>query len=96
MKILMIDDKRTIKGAEIARNYREGLDYLEQGGKWDILYLDHDLGERLLEPRLGHQLRGAHALLKLALREEPTHDRRLAKGPVDLVRLHPDRPPRFR
>lgn len=45
MKILMIDDLRTIKGVEVARNYREGLDYLQHGGPWDLLYLDHDLGD---------------------------------------------------
>ena len=45
MKILMIDDVRTIKNAVIARNYKEGLDYLQHGGMWDILYLDHDLGD---------------------------------------------------
>ena len=45
MKTLMIDDKRTIVNAEIARNYKEGLEYLEHRGPWDVLYLDHDLGD---------------------------------------------------
>lgn len=40
----MIDDVRTIRGAEIARNYREGIECLRKDS-WDVLYIDHDLGD---------------------------------------------------
>lgn len=45
MKILVIDDIRTFAEAEYhARTYAEGIDALTEE-EWDILYLDHDLGE---------------------------------------------------
>lgn len=67
MKTLMIDDQRTIKGAKIARTYKEGLDYLEFGGPWDILYLDHDLGDFQNE----REYNGYHILCWLE--EHPQH-----------------------
>ena len=44
MNSLLIDDIRTMPGATIARTSTEGKLYLAQGS-WDILYIDHDLGE---------------------------------------------------
>jgi hypothetical protein len=43
LKILLIDDIRTIEDVTIARTYDDGIEYLKKG-KWDALYLDHDLG----------------------------------------------------
>ncbi len=44
MKELLIDDKRTIEGARIARTFDEGIRALMEGG-WDVLHLDHDLAD---------------------------------------------------
>lgn len=45
MKTLLIDDMRDIKVDRIARTYDDGIQALTNEGPWDILYLDHDLGE---------------------------------------------------
>lgn len=49
-KVLVIDDVRSIEGlAEdyitVARTYEAGMFALKHQGPWDILYLDHDLGQ---------------------------------------------------
>lgn len=44
MKTLLIDDLREIKADRIARTFPEGIQALREGS-WDILYLDHDLGD---------------------------------------------------
>lgn len=44
MKILLIDDRRFLEGARIARNFADGIAALQEE-KFDILYLDHDLGD---------------------------------------------------
>lgn len=44
MNILLIDDLRNIKADVIARTYDEGIKAL-QSQHFDILYLDHDLGD---------------------------------------------------
>lgn len=45
MKTLLIDDIRTIPLANTtARSFKEGVDQLRRK-KWDLLLLDHDLGE---------------------------------------------------
>lgn len=43
MKILLIDDLRNQEGATIARTFEDGLIYLA-AESWDLLLLDHDLG----------------------------------------------------
>lgn len=55
MKILLIDDIRTeatlrMMGhddapTQIARNYDEAIKALRDEGPWDLVYLDHDLGD---------------------------------------------------
>jgi len=45
MNVLLIDDIRHVPVAtKVARTFQEGIDAL-QSQKWDILLLDHDLGE---------------------------------------------------
>jgi hypothetical protein len=55
MRILLIDDMREF-GKQIpgpgpddetahAKTFEEGITELEVGGPWDVLYLDHDLGD---------------------------------------------------
>lgn len=44
MKTLLIDDLRNIKADVIARTYDEGIKAL-QSQHFNILYLDHDLGD---------------------------------------------------
>lgn len=45
MKILLIDDMRNIKADRIARTFDDGIKALTNEGPWDLLYLDHDLGD---------------------------------------------------
>lgn len=45
MKTLLIDDVRNIEADKVARTFAEGIEALENG-PWDVLYLDHDLGEK--------------------------------------------------
>jgi response regulator of citrate/malate metabolism len=44
MKTLLIDDIRNLKADRVARNYEEGIKALKEE-KWDLLLLDHDLGQ---------------------------------------------------
>jgi hypothetical protein len=46
MRTLLIDDKRDIDATRVCRTYYDGLAALKHEGPWDILYLDHDLGEK--------------------------------------------------
>lgn len=45
MKTLLIDDLRNLPADMIARTYKAGIDALRYCGPWDVLLLDHDLGE---------------------------------------------------
>jgi len=44
MKILVIDDYKNIKADYIARTFEDGVRKL-RSEKWDLLYIDHNLGE---------------------------------------------------
>lgn len=44
-RTLLIDDIREKDVSRVARSYEDGLCALTQEGPWDILYLDHDLGD---------------------------------------------------
>ena len=44
MNILLIDDVRDMACDKVARTYEEGIECLKSK-KWDLLLLDHDLGE---------------------------------------------------
>lgn len=45
MKVLLIDDMRNGVMDRIARTFDDGIKALKEEGPWDLLYLDHDLGE---------------------------------------------------
>ena len=45
MRTLLIDDIREFNVNRIARSYDDGVCALLQEGPWDVLYLDHDLGD---------------------------------------------------
>lgn len=45
VRVLLIDDARNIKADFVARTFDEGIYALLNEGPWDILYLDHDLGD---------------------------------------------------
>lgn len=45
LRTLLIDDMRTLDVTRIVKTFDEGIRELQFGGPWDILYLDHDLGE---------------------------------------------------
>jgi len=42
---LLIDDKRDIETGLIARDYDSGIIALKTAGPFEVLYLDHDLGD---------------------------------------------------
>jgi hypothetical protein len=44
-KILLIDDIRDIEATKVARNFEDGIKALKEEGPWDMLLLDHDLGQ---------------------------------------------------
>jgi len=45
MRILLIDDQRNFNDVtRVARTFDEGIRALQEGN-WDLLYLDHDLGD---------------------------------------------------
>ena len=44
-RTLLIDDVRTMAVTKIARTFDAGMDALRNEAPWDVLYLDHDLGE---------------------------------------------------
>jgi hypothetical protein len=44
MATLLIDDQRNLPADRIARTYHEGIAALAEQ-HWDVLYLDHDLGD---------------------------------------------------
>lgn len=44
MLTLLIDDARTLEVTQTARNYADGIAALQER-QWDVLYLDHDLGD---------------------------------------------------
>jgi CheY-like chemotaxis protein len=45
MSILLIDDKRNINADYIARNYNDAIEALQMSSCWDLVMLDHDLGD---------------------------------------------------
>jgi len=44
MKVLVIDDYKDMKATYIARTFEDGVKKLKRE-RWDVLYLDHNLGE---------------------------------------------------
>lgn len=44
MATLLIDDQRNLPADRVARTFKEGIDALAEQ-HWDLLYLDHDLGD---------------------------------------------------
>jgi len=45
-RVLLIDDMRNIKADRVCRTFDEGLKALRDDGPWDVLLLDHDLGDK--------------------------------------------------
>jgi hypothetical protein len=48
MKTLLIDDMpetKAVKADVVAKSYEEGIEALKTQGPFDVLYLDHDLGD---------------------------------------------------
>lgn len=46
-RVLLIDDMRNIRADYVARTFDDGVYALLNEGPWEILYLDHDLGDPL-------------------------------------------------
>ena len=44
MATLLIDDQRNLPADRVARTYKDGIEALREQ-HWDLLYLDHDLGD---------------------------------------------------
>lgn len=45
MRTLLIDDMRNLEADYIARTFEDGIMALDKMGPWDLLLLDHDLGQ---------------------------------------------------
>jgi len=52
---LLIDDTRDIVCDAVARNYDVAIKLLESF-KWDLAYLDHDIGDKKIPERTGHTI----------------------------------------
>ena len=85
MSSLAIDDKRDIKCDKIARNYDDGIKYLQEK-VWDVLYLDNDLGQ---VKKNGKEKSGYKVLCWLE--ENPHHLPKqiilVTQNPVERVRM---------
>lgn len=68
MATLLIDDQRNLPADKIARSYQEGIAALAEQ-HWDVLYLDHDLGD-FSDPD-GRELTGYH--VACWLEQHPQH-----------------------
>lgn len=54
LRKLLIDDQREYNGmTKVAKTFEAGLEALKDG-HWDVLYLDHDLGQP--EPKNGYRI----------------------------------------
>lgn len=62
MRVLLIDDMRTLIADRIARTFDDGVDALKNAGPWNTLLLDHDLGSYTPE---GEERTGYHVILFL-------------------------------
>lgn len=58
---LLIDDTRNLNCDNIARTYEEGLFFL-RNEKWDVLCIDHDLGEE-------DERKNGYTLINIAIEE---------------------------
>lgn len=56
MRTLLIDDLRSIPATIVTRTYEDGVKALTLGGPFDILYLDHDLGDEGTPERTGYTI----------------------------------------
>lgn len=45
MKTILIDDIRNLPADRVARTFEDGIEALKNEGPWDLLLLDHDLGQ---------------------------------------------------
>jgi CheY-like chemotaxis protein len=54
MRSIVIDDVRNIAADVVCRTYKDGLDALQTNSPFDVLYLDHDLGE--MPPQDGYHI----------------------------------------
>lgn len=52
---LLIDDLRNFNVDRTARNYDEGIKALQEE-KWDVLWLDHDLGDPYSKEKTGYDI----------------------------------------
>lgn len=59
--ILLIDDKRNIDEGVIARDY-DSAKYMLGISKWDVIYIDHDLGDK-------DDARNGYSLISTALEQ---------------------------
>lgn len=45
MRTLLIDDIRNLPADRVARTFEDGIEALKNEGPWELLLLDHDLGQ---------------------------------------------------
>lgn len=71
IKTLLIDDQRSFAVDKICRTYEEGIAALSSE-KWDILYLDHDLGDSYEDENGIHRELSGYSIM-CWLEEHPEH-----------------------
>lgn len=79
MRTLLIDDLRNLTADRIARDFNDGISALKNEGPWDVLLLDHDLGDFVM----GTERTGEH-IMKF-LEENPQY----LPGSIRIVSSNP-------
>jgi hypothetical protein len=85
-RVLIIDDFRTLGADVVAKTYEEGIYQLENGGPWDVLLLDHDLG---CYDKAGREVTGYHVVcwLEWHLSKLPKRIQVVSSNPPGIQRM---------
>lgn len=79
MRTLLIDDLRNLTADRTARTFDDGIAALTKEGPWDMLLLDHDLGDFII----GTERTGEHVMK--FLEENPQY----LPGSITIVSSNP-------
>jgi hypothetical protein len=84
-KVLLIDDQRILNAHKTARTFEDGMKALDEG-PWDLLLLDHDLGDK--DPR--HTGHGILQHLEEYPEKRPREVRLVTANPVGKAAMEED------
>ena len=83
LRTLLIDDIRNFNVDRVCRTYEDGINALKSE-KWDILYLDHDLGDSYEDSEGVHRELTGYSIM-CWLEEHPEH----LPGEIEFVTANP-------